>query len=384
MSTRSKRIAIANGGGYVPGLNAVVAGAARAAHELGWELVCIRDGFDGLLHPDRYAEGGLVRLSAEAVEHLSSAAAPVLGTGARTDPFHVRTVSAEQAVEEVDRSEDLLEAIRKEALEAVIAVVDTHALSVVYKLGRKGLKAVCVPKSAENHIAATQLSFGFNSVLSFTVDMLDRARQAAEAARKLAVVEVLGEHAGWLALQAGTAACADAILIPEISFDLTKVAEALRKKLQTGRHNGLIVAAEGGAAAAGHVAAALPANPLRASLSPGATGHEGGHVIERSGHVAATVAVQLQRLIDQEIYPLALGPLVKAGAPTAVDRQLGLAYGAAAVRAIAENQAGVLVAFQPPALKFVPLIEAINKIRTVPGDSVFIQVARSLGISLGD
>jgi len=383
MSTQPKRIAIANGGGFIPGLNAVVAGAARAAHEVGWELVGIRDGFDGLLHPDRYPEGGLVHLSAEAVEHMSSAAAPVLGTGARTDPFHVRTVSAEQAVEEVDRSEDLLEAIRKAALEAVIAVVDTHALSVVYKLSRKGLKAVCVPKSAENHIAATQLSFGFNSVLSFAVDMLDRARQAAEAARRIAVVEVLGEHAGWLALQAGTAACADAILIPEFPFDLAKVAGKLGPKVTAGRPYGLIVVAEGAVAVSGH-AVAPPANPLRASLSPGATGHEGGHVIERSGHAAAAIALDLQRLTDLETYPLALGPLVKAGAPTAVDRQLGLAYGAAAVRALQERQAGVLVAFQPPELKFVPLVDAINKIRTVPGDSVFIQVARSLGISLGD
>ncbi|MBP1774597.1 MAG: 6-phosphofructokinase [candidate division NC10 bacterium] len=383
MTTQPKRIAIANGGGFVPGLNAVVTGAARAAQELGWELVGIRDGFDGLLHPDRYPAGGLVPLSAPLVEHLSGTAGPVLGAGARLDPFHVRTVTADNSVEETDRSDALLQALRKEAFNAVIAIVDTHALNVVFKLSRKGLRAVCVPKSAENQIAATHLSFGFNSVLSFAVDMLDRARQAAEAVGKIGVVEVLGEHAGWLALQAGTAVCADAILIPEIPYDLAKVAEKLRKKPQAGRPYGLVVVAEGAAPTAGQLAT-LPVNPVRASLSPGATGHEGGQVIDPSGQVAATVASQLQRLTDQETYPLTLGALVKAGAPTAVDRQLGLAYGAAAVRALQEGQAGVLIAFQPPELKFVPLVEAINKIRTVPGDSVFIQAARSLGISLGD
>ena len=112
--------------------------------------------------------------------------------------------------------------------------------------------------------------------------------------------------------------------------------------------------------------------------------HQGAHVIERSGHVAETVALQIQRLIDQETYPLVLGQLVRGGPPTAVDRQLGLAYGAAAVRALNENQSGVMVSFQPPDLKFVPLAETINKVRTVPADSVFVQVARSLGISLCD
>jgi len=383
MTTQPKRIAIANGGGFVPGLNAVLTGAVLAAHELGWEAVGIRDGFDGLLRPERYPAGGLVPLSPKTVEHLAGAASPLLGTGARTDPFHVRTVTPDNAVEEADRSEELLQTIHTAGLQAVIAITDLHALSVVFKLARKGLKAVCIPKSPENQVAATHLSFGFNSVLSFAVEMCDRARQAAEAAGKLGVVEVLGEHAGWLALQAGMAVCADAVLIPEIPYDLAKVAARLREKLKAGRHSGLVVVAEGAAPAAGQAAAA-PTHALRASLSPGATGHEGGHVIEQSGHVAGTVALQLQRLTDVETYPLILSPLVKAGPPTAVDRQLGLAYGAAAVRAIQEGQTGIMVSFQPPDLKFVPLAEAINKVRTVPPDSVFVQVARALGISLGD
>lgn len=382
----TQRVAITICGGYVPGLNAVITGAVLAASELGWEIVGIRDGFDGLLFLDRYPEGGVVPLTRAVVEHLSSAAGTLLGTAARSDPFHVRTINAENAVEEVDRSDELLKTLRTRDITAVIAVVDTKALGIFWKLHRKGLKAVCVPKSVENDMAATLLSFGFNSALSFAAETLDRARQAAQAARKIGVIEVLGEHAGWLALQAGMAVCADAVLIPEIPYDLRKVTEKLRNKWQTGRAHGLVVVAEGATPVAGKQdqAESRSFDPLKASLSPGATDAAGAHIIERSGHVAETVALQLQRLTDQETYPLVLGELVKGGPPTAVDRQLGLGYGAGAVRALHENHSGVMVAFQPPDLKFVPLAEAINKVRTVPANSLFVQIARSLGISLGD
>jgi 6-phosphofructokinase 1 len=295
-------------------------------------------------------------------------------------------VNAENQVEEVDRSAALLETLRAEQITAVVAVVGARGLSIFYKLHRRGLQTVCVPSSIENDLAATSLSFGFNSALSFTTELLDRARQAAQSARKLGVVEVPGEHAGWLALQAGMAVCADAVLIPEIPYDLHKVAAKLREKAQAGRAYGLVVVAEGARPVAGSQPPAAPSSvhPLKASLSPGATGHEGAHVIDRSGHVAETVALQLQRLTDQETYPLVLGQWVKGGPPTAVDRQLGLGYGAGAVRALNANQSGVMVAFQPPNLKFVPLAEALNQVRTLPANSEFVQIARALGISLGD
>lgn len=385
-TTPAKRIAINNGGGYVPGLNTVFAGATLAANEMGWEVIGIRDGFDGLLFPERYPEGGTVPLSQHLVETLSCAAGPILGTAAKTDPFHVRNVDSENQVVELDWSSQLLERLRKDHIEGVISIVGARNLGILRKLHRKGLRIVCVPTSVENDIAGTALSFGFNSALSYATEMLDRLRQAAQAARKIGVVEVLGEHAGWLALQAGIAVCADAVLIPEIPYDLTKVAAKVQRKLKKGLHSGLVVVAEGAtplAATASQTHAQSP-HPLRHSLCPAATGAESSHVIERSGQAAETIALQLQRQTDHETYPLVLGPLVKAGAPTAVDRQLGLGYGAAAVRAIKENQTGVMVVFQPPEVKFVPLAEAINRIRTVPTDSVFLQVARSLGIALGD
>ena len=307
------------------------------------------------------------------------------GVAAQGDPFNVRTINAENLIEEVDRSDDLLEIIKQEKIDAVISVVGSRSLSILWKLSRKGLKTVCVPKSAENDVEATVLSFGFNSSLSFVAEILERARQAAQSARKIAVVEVLGEHAGWLALQAGMAVCADAVLIPEIPYDLRKVAAKLKEKAKAGRSFGLVVVAEGAKPLIDLNAAKTTSGPeMKDSLSPGATGSASSHVIERSGQVAAEVALELQRLTNQETAPLVLGQLSKGGAPTVVDRQLGLGYGAGAVRALNSNISGVMVVFQPPDLKFVPMIEAINKVRTVPTDSEFLQITRALAISLGD
>jgi 6-phosphofructokinase 1 len=374
------RVAITITGGPVPGLNSVIAGVVLAAGARGWDVVGIQDGFDGLLFPGRYPAGGVVELSRGVVEHLAGAGDALLGVAARSDPFHVRTLTEDNAVEEVDRSADLLGALREQGINAVIAVADAQALATVWKLHRQGLHVVCVPKSLENDMACTRLSFGFNSALSFTVETLDRARQAALAAGRLTVVEVPGDRAGWLALQAGMAVCADVVLIPEIPYDLQKVSTQLRRSARPG---GLVVVAEGAKPRTGS-GGQVRQSPLKAALSPGATDPASSHVIEPAGHAADVVALELQRLTDQQTSTFALGALVEGGTPTAVDRQLGLAYGAAAVRGLQDNHSGVTVAFNPPDPKFVPLAEAINNVRSVPADHLFIQIARSLGISLGE
>ena len=240
-----RRIAIHTGAGFVPGLNAVVKGAALAAGKLGWELVGIRDGFGGLLHPERYPDGGLVPLSPQLIENLDPAASGLLGQSARIDPFHVRRIDEDEMVEEVDMSDELLDRLRAEGIDGLISIVGARGLTILYKLHRKGLNSVCVPRSIENDVAATMVSFGFNTALSFTIEMLDKARQAAQSARKIAVVEVLGEQAGWIALQAGIAVCADAVLIPEVACDLRTVAAKLKDKITPGRPYGLVVVAEG-------------------------------------------------------------------------------------------------------------------------------------------
>ena len=368
------RIAIMVGAGFVPGMNAVVMGAALAAGKLGWEMVGIRDGFDGLLHPERYPEGGLVPLSPQLAENLDPAGGGILGQSARVDPFHVRTVNEHEMVEEVDMTDELLKRLKAERIDALISVVGGRGLSIFYKLHRKGLNTVCIPRSIENDIAATAVSFGFNSALSITIEMLNKAYQAARSARKIAVVEVLGEQAGWIALQAGIAVRADAVLMPEIPCDLKHVAARLKDKISPRRPYGMVVVAEGTKLVDySQVQSDQPSvNAQKASLSSPA-----------KGQIAETVATALQQLIPAEIYPLVIGPWARGGNPTALDHQLGMAYGAGAVQVLKAGQNGAMVAFVPPDIKFVPLADAINKVRAVPADSEFLRIAQSLGIYLG-
>ena len=366
-----RRVAINVGAGFVPGTNAVVMGAAIAGGKLGWEMIGIRDGFDGLLHPDRYPNGGLLALSPELIENLDPATGGVLGQSPKVDPVQV-TSGNDGAV---DLSEKILKRLKEEDIDALISIVGGQGLGILYKLHRKGLHTVCIPRSIENDIASTAISFGFNSALSITIEMLNKAYQAARSARKIAVVEVLGEQTGWIALQAGIAVRADAVLMPEIPCDLKMVAARLKDKISPRRPYGLVVVAEGAKFVDyTTVKEDQPSvNALKASLSPPA-----------KGQIAETVATTLQPMIAAEIYPLVIGPWARGGNPTALDHQLGMAYGAGAVQVLKAGQNGVMVAFVPPDIKFVPLAEAINKVRTVPADSEFLRIAQSLGIYLGN
>jgi 6-phosphofructokinase len=383
MNKKKKRIAIFVGRGFVPAINAVIKGAGLAAAKLGWEVVGIRNGFEGLLHPDHYTDGGLVKLTPEIIENLDPYAGSILGQSDREDPFNVRKINEFDMIEEVDMSDELLKKLIAENIDAVLAVVGVRGLSIFYKLHCKGLNTVCIPRSVENEISSTALSFGFNSTLSLNIEMLDRAREAARSARKIGVIEVMGENAGWLALQSAIAVCADAVLIPEIPMDLKILAEKLKEKISLSRPYGLVVVAQG-AKILNKKKRKGNTSSLKATLSPLATGQTSSeYVIQSSGKAAEMVATELQLLIAEETYPLVVGLWARGGYPSAVDRQLGLAYGAGAIQAIKEDKNGVMVSFIPPNIKYVPLREAINKIRTIPAESEFLEIADSIGIYVG-
>ena len=314
-------------------MNAVIMGAALAAGRLGWEMVGIRDGFDGLLHPDRYPDGGLVPLSPQLVENLDPAGGGILGQSARVDPFHVRTVNEDDMVEEVDMSDELLKRLKAERIDALIAVVGGRGMSIFYKLHHKGLNTVCVPRSIENDIAATAVSFGFNSALSVTIEMLDKARQAAQSARKIARGRGPG-RAGRMAGAAGrhcsVCGCGTDSRDPMRSADGGSTVE--------GKGDGQAALRAGGRSRRGKIYRGqqpqAKESSLKDPLSPLATGEASEYVIQKSGQAAETVATRLQLLIAEETFPIVLGPWVRGGAPTAVDRQLGLGYGAGAIRAM--------------------------------------------------
>ena len=381
-----KRVAIALGAGFTPGVNAIIIGAAISAHRLGWQVVGIMDGFEGLLFPERYPNKGLIDLNADAVGKLNPLESDAMGTASVVDPFNVRSINDLDMVEEVDMSDLLLQNLKKENVDAVIAIMMGRGLSILHKLNLKGLQSVCIPRSVENDMAATAVSFGFNSALSFTIEMLDRAKGAAKSAQKVAVIEVLGAQSGWLAIQSGTAVLADAVIIPEFPCDVHKLAEHLKSRINRDRPYGLVVVAEG-ASFTNQSGAAVSekAMALKKALSPLATEEESGQfVINRSGKAAVTLSNALQQIMTNEIFPLVLGPWTRGGSATAVDRQLGLGYGSAAVRALKSGQFGTMVSFMPPVMQFVPLIDSLNKVRTVHAESYFIDIAHSLGIFTGE
>ena len=380
-----KRVAIALGAGFTPGVNAIIIGAAISAHRLGWQVVGIMDGFEGLLFPERYPNKGLIDLNADAVGKLNPLESDAMGTASMVDPFNVRSINDLDMVEEVDMSDLLLQNLKKENVDAVIAIMMGRGLSILHKLNLKGLQSVCIPRSVENDMAATAVSFGFNSALSFTIEMLDRAKGAAKSAQKVAVIEVLGAQSGWLAIQSGTAVLADAVIIPEFPCDVHKLAEHIKSRINRDRPYGLVVVAEG-ASFTNQSGAAVSekAMALKKALSPLATEEESGQfVINRSGKAAVTLSNALQQIMTNEIFPLVLGPWTRGGAATAVDRQLGLGYGSAAIRALKSGQFGTMVSFMPPVMQFVPLIDSLNKVRTVHAESYFIDIAHSLGIFTG-
>ena len=196
---KTRRIAVNVGSGFVPGMNAVAKGIALAAAELGWEVVGIHNGFAGLLDPDDYPDGGLLTVSPRLAENLDPAAsAGVLGQSPQFDPFNRRQVDEDGMLVEVDRSDEVLAALQEHGIDALVSVVGGQGLSILYKLHRKGLNAVCIPRSLENDIAATMVSFGFNTALSFTIEMLDRVREAARSSRQIASSRCrANKPAGW-------------------------------------------------------------------------------------------------------------------------------------------------------------------------------------------
>jgi ATP-dependent phosphofructokinase / diphosphate-dependent phosphofructokinase len=384
-----RRIAITLGGGYVPGLAVVVRAAARAAHRRGWDVVGIRDGFDGLLFSERYPDGGVVAIDPSAMACRDDEGS-LLGTGVRNDPFRLQQQDEDGLVEQVDGSGRVLQALAAHQVDACLAIVGgsavtgSHALAVMWKLSRQGLRCSCIPKSAENDLAATTHAYGYDSILGFAMECLRRIRIAARDQGRVALVEVPGQYAGWLALQAGLGAGADVVLIPEFPYDVARVAH----RIDTDEHAALIVVAEGAVAAdRGRAdAGGDAAQGLRAQLSPGSDPEYGAgpHVIHRAGRVAQTVYEELQRCSSREIFPLVLDQLVRAGAVSAADRALGAAYGAAAVQALADGNDHHLVAACGDDFETVPLAEAVNRIRTVEPSSPLLASARALGLCFGD
>jgi 6-phosphofructokinase 1 len=368
MTRTIHRISVNTGGGDAPGLNAVIQSVVYAAGNLGWEVLGIREGYDGLLFPERYPEGGLVQLDKAKVEGIAKVGGTILGTTSRGNPFKVLQEDPDNIVREVDLSHRVLEAFGKHGIDAHIAVGGDGSLTIALQLHRKGLRLVGVPKTIDNDLQATVMTFGFSSAVSFATDCIERLHLTAKAHRRIMVVEVMGRYAGWIALHCGIAGEADAILIPEIPYDIRKVADHLKAKICHFQEYGIVVVAEG-------------ARPVGGGLTVKA--REPGRQ-ERLGGVGDVVARELQELTGYETRSVVLGHLLRGGSPNAQDKILGLSFGAAAVHALKEGHDGIMVALNPPCINYVPLEEAVRTIKTVPRDGDLVIAARALNIGFGD
>jgi 6-phosphofructokinase 1 len=257
---------------------------------------------------------------------------------------------------------------RRHRIDALVAIGGDGSLSIANHFAKKGLRVVGVPKTIDNDLDRTVITFGFDTAVSFATNCLDRLHSTAEAHRRILVVEVMGRYAGWIALNSGVSGTADAILIPEIPYDIRKVAQKIRQRAKKGRDFAIVVVAEG----------ALPKGGTRSVIETrlGAA--------DRLGGAGARVAQELQALTGKEARHVVLGHLLRGGTPTTFDRLISLRFGAAAVRCLAAGRSGVMVALDPPTVRHVPLAKATHRMKVVPLDCDTILTARELGLCLGD
>ncbi|MCP5101301.1 MAG: ATP-dependent 6-phosphofructokinase [Chloroflexi bacterium] len=363
-----KKIAISTGGGDAPGLNAVIRAIVLASVNRGWECVGIREGYNGLLMPDAFAKDGLIPLTRDAVRGITHLGGTILGTTNQGDPRRFPVQDEHDTWHEVDQTEELVARFHEHDIDALIAIGGDGSLAIANALSKKGLCVVGVPKTIDNDLDKTVITFGFDTAVHFATECIDRLHATAESHKRIMVVEVMGRYAGWIALNAGVAATADAVLIPEIPYDINKVAEKVRARERNGRHFSMVVVAEG-------------AKPIGGDLS--VVEKEIGRA-ERLGGAGEKVCAALETLTGKDARNVSLGHLLRGGTPTSFDRLLSLRFGAAAVRALDEGESGIMVALDPPTVNYVPLALATHRMKTVPPDCDTILTARDLGVSFGD
>ena len=360
------RLAINTGGGDAPGLNAVIRAVVLAAQRRGWDVVGIRRGYFGLFEPD-----GVVPLTDRAVSGITHLGGTILGTTNRGNPFSFPARRPDGGVDLVDRSDEVIARIAELEIDCLIAIGGDGSLRIAGELAEKGLRVIGVPKTIDNDLNATTVTFGFHTAVQTATEAIGKLHSTAEAHRRVMVVELMGRHAGWIALYAGLAATADVILIPEIPYDIDRVADKIRGRWCDGSRFAIVVVGEG----------ASPAGGRASYLEASALDREGGSA--RLGGAGARIARELEALTGKETRSLVLGHLQRGGQPIAFDRILSLRFGTAAVEMAAQGRFGCMVALDPPRVEAVPLAEAVGRTRVVPLDNDLIACGRAMGITFG-
>lgn len=357
------KLAVLTGGGDCPGLNAVIRAVVKSAHQNGIEVLGIRDGFRGAV------EGDFISLTLKDVSGILPRGGTILGTTNRDNPFAYETRQNGET-KAMDRSEDVLRNLKERGVNALLAIGGDGSLNIALEFANKGLSVIGIPKTIDNDLMATDQTFGFQTAVETAQEALDRLHTTAESHHRVMVLEVMGRYAGWIALYAGVAGGADAILIPEIPYNLNRVARSIQQRAQQGKKFSIIVVAEG-------------AKPLGGEM-----------VVERLvagrfdpiklGGIGAKIANDLEGQFGMESRVTVLGHLQRGGSPNSYDRVLSSRYGVAAVDAVLEEEFGIMVALQGRNIVRVPLQQAVDKLKLVPLTDPLLLTARALGIELGD
>jgi phosphofructokinase-like protein len=358
------KIGVVTGGGDCPGLNAVIRAVAKAAIRRGWQAIGIIGGYEGVLPSSQNTKV----LEGELLNGLLVRGGTILGT-ANQGKFSAKVGHGESRRLPTELLDETKRGCEQLGLIGLVSIGGDGSLSIAQQLYEHGIPIVGVPKTIDNDLAATMMTFGFDSAVACATDAVDRLHSTAESHRRVMILEVMGRYAGWIAIYAGVAGGADVILIPEIPFTYESVCKKVAEREKAGKPFTIVVVAEG-------------ARPAGEGFVTSAAQSE--HREARLGGIGNQVAAEINKRTGKESRCVVLGHLQRGGTPTNMDRALCTIFGAKAVDLIAEKKFGQMVAFTGSQIVGVPLAQATGQLRTVPLDGGFITAARSLGICLGD
>lgn len=363
MSEKKRRIAVLTSGGDCPGLNAVIRGVVASSAKLGWEVIGFIDGFEGILP---FPEPRYVILDDKETANIMKLGGTILGT-TNKGHFVAKVGKGDKVAIPPDILEKALKVLRDLEISAIVVIGGDGSLTTALQLHENGVPVVGVPKTIDNDLESTAMTFGFDSAVACVTDSLDRLHTTADSHRRVIVLEVMGRHAGWIALYGGFAGGADAILIPEIPFNLDIVAKHIKKRDAQGWKSSMVVVAEGARPAEGE--------QIR---------HETQSGEYRLGGIGDAVGREIARRTDKEVRTCVLGHLQRGGVPTTLDRILGTRFGLWAVKLIKEGKYGSMVSYQNYEMRDVPIAAAVHKLRHVNPQGQFVEAARSVDICFGD
>lgn len=357
------KIGVVTGGGDCPGLNAVIRAVAKAAAQRSWETIGILGGYEGLLEPRQY-----VPLDYKRLDGLLVRGGTILGT-ANSGRFTAKVGKGESRRLPEELLEATLHGMQELNLAGLVSIGGDGSLSIAQQMYEYGIPVVGVPKTIDNDLEGTVLTFGFDSAVACATDALDRLHTTAESHNRIMVLEVMGRYAGWIALYSGIAGGADVILMPEIPFSFDKVVEKVQQREKNGKKFTLVVVSEGAFEKGKDVVVADNA-PVQGEV--------------RLGGIGAMVAAELGKRTGKTTRSVVLGHLQRGGGPTTFDRVLCTMFGAAAVELIASEDFGSMVAYRGNQVGSVRISDAVGRLKTVPPDGMLVRTARALGVSLGD